>query len=303
MLRNGDAVDDPACVSMTINSAKAILDLGHKYAELGVLRHCPDVNFLLLLYAAVFLIKVSASNSRFAQLVDSEELQALMLQSIADCNAATCSSKHAASTCMIMLRALFASWKAMTSHNGANANGTYSNGGGHSRKTSTAGMELDHHHHAALLMRGMATDGSSDPFASTSTGIHGTLSGSIPIPTSPSPFNTYYSNNASNPFSSQSRGNGSMSGTQTPSHYANHHPSSSFPQPGDPLDSFLNDTHFFNSVLVSQGADGFFSWTDGLDSAVGMEAVGVERDKEVGRRPGGMSRQSSSGGVSFAKGF
>lgn len=52
MLRNGDAVDDPACVSTTINSAKAILDLGHKYAELGVLKHCPDVNFLLLLYAA-----------------------------------------------------------------------------------------------------------------------------------------------------------------------------------------------------------------------------------------------------------
>ena len=56
MLRNGDAIDDPACVSTTINSAKAILDLGHKYAELGVLRHCPDVNFLLLLYAAYVLV-------------------------------------------------------------------------------------------------------------------------------------------------------------------------------------------------------------------------------------------------------
>lgn len=136
MLRSGDAVDDPECVSTTISAAKAILDLGHKYAELGVLRHCPDVNFLLLLYAAVFLIKVKASNTRFAQLVDSDELQGLMLQSISDCQAATCSSKHAASTCMIMLRALFSSWKAMsapplsTSGGGVSFNGTSGQHGG-----------------------------------------------------------------------------------------------------------------------------------------------------------------------------
>lgn len=35
----------------------------------------------------------------------------------------------------------------------------------------------------------------------------------------------------------------------------------------DPLDHFLTDTNFFNSVLVSQGADGFFTWPDGMGSA------------------------------------
>ena len=35
----------------------------------------------------------------------------------------------------------------------------------------------------------------------------------------------------------------------------------------DPLDHFLADTNFFNSVLVSQGADGFFSWADSMGSA------------------------------------
>lgn len=39
MLRNGEAADDPECVSTCINSAKQIFDLVHKYAELGVLRH------------------------------------------------------------------------------------------------------------------------------------------------------------------------------------------------------------------------------------------------------------------------
>jgi hypothetical protein len=289
MLRNGDAVDDPACVSTTINSAKAILDLGHKYAELGVLRHCPDVNFLLLLYAAVFLIKVKASNSRFAQLVDSDELQALLLQSIADCNAATCSHKHAASTCMIMLRALFASWKAMS---GGGAPGNGSNGSvsrpGHSRRASGATNDLNgnsQHHAMALQMRGMATDGSSDPFASG--GIHGTLSGAAPD--SPGAYSSFYGNGNANAFSSTSRGGGFMSGTHTPSHYAN----GSFSHintTSDSLDLFLNDTHFFNSVLVSQGADGFFSWSEGLDSAVGMDKDFIDETNMVA----GMGATASS---------
>jgi hypothetical protein len=258
MLRNGDAADDPECVSTTINSAKAILDLGHKYAELGVLRHCPDVNFLLLLYAAVFLIKVKASNTRFAQLVDSDELQVLMLQSIHDCQAATCSSKHAASTCMVMLRALFASWKAMSGAPGGSSVGL--GRGGHSRAGSEPASDAYSSTHGHLHMRGMAPDGSSDPFANvgTSLGLHGTLAGA---PTSPSPFTALSGvggGYTTSPFASTSRGmhGGSMSGTHTPSFYAN---GSSY-NPGDPLDSFLNDTHFFNSVLVSQGADGFFSW-------------------------------------------
>lgn len=265
MLRSGDAVDDPECVSTTISAAKAILDLGHKYAELGVLRHCPDVNFLLLLYAAVFLIKVKASNTRFAQLVDSDELQGLMLQSISDCQAATCSSKHAASTCMIMLRALFSSWKAMsapplsTSGGGVSFNGTSGQHGGNLSESDISsvgggtGGELSH-------LRGLATDGTSDPFAHTSAlGLQGTLSG---LPTSPTPY-TY----AASPFHASSRpsgqygaggagGGGGGSGTQTPNFYSN----GLNYNPQDPLDSFLNDTHFFNSVLVSQGADGFFSW-------------------------------------------
>lgn len=252
MLRNGDAVDDPECISTTINSAKAILDLGHKYAELGVLRHCPDVNFLLLLYAAVFLLKVKASNTRFTQLVDSDELHMLMLQSIHDCQAATCSSKHAASTCGTMLRALFASWKAMSSVTAAQANG------GHSRGERQADGDFVGDH-----LRGMAADGSSDPFAThgSSLGLHGTLAGA---PTSPSPYSFL-----SSPFATVGRphgqGSGSLSGTATPSHYAN-----------GTANNFLDDTNFFQSVLVSQGADGFFSWAEGFDSAAGMEMDGLE---------------------------
>ena len=45
MLRNGDAADDPDSVSSTISAAKSLLSLGHAYAELSVLRHCPDVSF------------------------------------------------------------------------------------------------------------------------------------------------------------------------------------------------------------------------------------------------------------------
>lgn len=280
MLRNGDAVDDPACVSTTINSAKAILDLGHKYAELGVLRHCPDVNFLLLLYAAVFLIKVKASNSRFAQLVDSDELQALMLQSITDCNAATCSSKHAASTCMVMLRALFASWKAMSSQPAGTKTGR-------SRANSTTTGLGDGGEYNAMHMRGMATDGSSDPF---STGIHGTLAAGVPA--SPSPY-AFFNNNAFSSTNRNGSARGSLSGTHTPSHYAN----GSAYNPGDSLDSFLNDTHFFNSVLVSQGADGFFSWAEGLENLSHGGDKDFTGDSAASREDG------MEGTQAFGKGF
>lgn len=196
---------------------------------------------VLIDFITVFLIKVKASNSRFAQLVDSDELQTLMLQSIADCNAATCSSKHAASTCMIMLRALYSSWKAMSSQPGTNSAAQT----GHSRRTSVAGEDFDSMH-----MRGMATDGSSDPFS----GMHGTLAAGV-VPPSTS---AYGYPGHQNPFAA----NRSLSGTHTPSHFGN----GAF-VPTDSFDSFLNDTHFFDSVLISRGADGFFSWpaAEGLE--------------------------------------
>lgn len=43
MLRNNNTVADPDCVSKTVTSAKAILDIAHEFGDLGVLRHCPDV--------------------------------------------------------------------------------------------------------------------------------------------------------------------------------------------------------------------------------------------------------------------
>lgn len=68
----------------------------------------------------------------------------------------------------------------------------------------------------------------------------------------------------STPFSMASRPGGyfpSMSGTHTPSGLGHN----SFGLGStDPLDSFLNDTQFFNNVLVGQGADGFFAWPEGL---------------------------------------
>lgn len=275
MLRRGDAVDDPECVSTTINAAKSILDLGHKYAELGVLRHCPDVNFLLLLYGAVFLIKVKASNTRFAQLVDSEELQTLMLQSIQDCQEATCSSKHAASTCMIMLRALYSSWKTMsappTSMGGAAGGGIGSiegGAGGHSRSYSLNGGTPGEGSTLGLNFGAGGSEGQTST-SETFTNNSGTSTRQSPsvYQYKASPFMAPSSRPPSS-FgilqSSIGNGYGGGSGTQTPNGGVE-----------TQLDSFLNDTHFFNSVLVSKGADGFFSWMDGLDSAAGMEFDGI----------------------------
>lgn len=62
MLRtNSAAVSDPESVSSTISSAISMLDLGHSYAEMGILRFCPDYVFLHLLYSAVYLLKVKVS--------------------------------------------------------------------------------------------------------------------------------------------------------------------------------------------------------------------------------------------------
>ncbi|KDE06812.1 hypothetical protein MVLG_02849 [Microbotryum lychnidis-dioicae p1A1 Lamole] len=289
MLRNGEVADDPECVSTTITAAKSVLDLAHKYAELGVLLHCPDVNFLLILYGAVFLIKVKVSNTRFSQLVDADELQQLLVQAIYDCQAATCSPRHAASTACTMLRALLASFKAMlqAQQNPANPHGM-------SRQQTNqneAGGRLSH--------SGLAADGSSDPFGANGSssgppgsalGLHGTLAGAPMSPSASYPF-------MSTPFAQRNHdnrsffgsgavatgGSGTMSGTHTPAGHQTYGAgggaagagsagaSNTGFNPMDPLDSFLNDTNFFSSVLVSQGADGFFTWPEGLDAAGGLD--------------------------------
>ncbi|SCZ88690.1 BZ3500_MvSof-1268-A1-R1_Chr10-2g03047 [Microbotryum saponariae] len=289
MLRNGEVADDPECVSTTITAAKSVLDLAHKYAELGVLLHCPDVNFLLILYGAVFLIKVKVSNTRFSQLVDADELQQLLVQAIYDCQAATCSPRHAASTACTMLRALLASFKAMlqAQQNPANSHGM-------SRQQTNpneAGGRLPH--------GGLAADGSSDPFGANGSssgppgsalGLHGTLAGAPMSPSASYPF-------MSTPFAQRNHdnrsffgsgavatgGSGTMSGTHTPAGHQTYGAgggagsagsagaSNTGFNPMDPLDSFLNDTNFFSSVLVSQGADGFFTWPEGLDAAGGLD--------------------------------
>lgn len=281
MLRNGDASDDPECVSLTISSAKAILDLGHKYAELGVLRHCPDVNFLLLLYAAVFLIKVKASNTRFSSLVDTEELQHLLVQAINDCQAATCSQKHAAATCMIMLRALFASWRAMRSNAAAAAAASAANGNFQGMGSMAGGpmmgvVQQQHHHssphphHSSSHHQGMGgtpqTERGEFSFPMQPS-LTGTLA-NAPSPYIPpsSPFGFGRAGTAGHGGGGGSATMGSQSGTHTPSGtYGNAFGNA------DPLDSFLTDTHFFNSVLVSQGQDGFFSWNEATDSALELE--------------------------------
>lgn len=211
------------------------------------MRHCPDVNFLLLLYAAVFLIKVKASNTRFSSLVDDGELQHRLTQCIVDCRNAGAGERHASATCSIMLRALLASWKAI----------------------GAAGA------HDALTEFGVG-----DSSAMLHPRRH--LSG-IDTPTGP-PSTAPYAFLAS-PFA-----NGGTSGTRTPNGGvgANNYGYGL----SDPLDHFLADTNFFNSVLVSQGADGFFSWADSMGSAGAAGMVdGDEWMKLLGDTPDGQEQQ------------
>jgi len=341
MLRNGDACDDPDSVSSTISSASSLLSLGHAYAELGVLRHCPDVrpsrvsrllprprvrsdpllvlppsstlqvNFLFMLYSTVFLVKVRVSNSRFAQLVDPNELEGQLLQLMKDCQeAAQGDHRHAAMTCYVIVRALGASWKALET--GA--------GGARSRGTSIRGDEEDASV-AATATAGAPGFGSVsqvafDPTLAASTSSAGTATSSaartggggvvnngnhhLPhvslagaMPPSPAPLFTHPftgistpggSNPFSNPFAASSaaatpvpayagatadRRPGTLSGAQTPSAFIGSGmfdgaplPAQQLPTegPGDGVDNFLNDTHFFGSVLIGRGASGFFDW-------------------------------------------
>ncbi|CEQ40201.1 SPOSA6832_01807, partial [Sporobolomyces salmonicolor] len=279
MLRNGDASDDPDSVSSTISAAKNLLELGHAYAELSVLRHCPDVNFLLMLYSSVFLVKVRVSNSRFAQLVDSDELSQMLLSLMKDCQiAAHGDPRHAAMTCLLMVRALGASWKALETGGGS---------GSRSRATSTRGEGDSEVLHGPMLPH-QAYGGSVNYHPSALDGTlaapqHISLAGAMPP--SPAP---YYQSTSSNPFTNPfaatsttvtplpSYRNGPASGAQTPSALAasgfvlDGTGSGAVPGGGlEGVDTFLNDSHFFNSLLVGRGASGFFDWQDttlpGLD--------------------------------------
>ncbi|KEI38033.1 uncharacterized protein L969DRAFT_41595, partial [Mixia osmundae IAM 14324] len=64
---------------------------------------------VIVVYAAVFLIKVKVSKSRLV----SDDLHRAVVQTITDCQNATTDARHAAGTAHIMLRVLLASWRAM----------------------------------------------------------------------------------------------------------------------------------------------------------------------------------------------
>ncbi|GAA5955855.1 hypothetical protein JCM3765_000017 [Sporobolomyces pararoseus] len=294
MLRNGDAADDPDSVSSTISAAKSLLSLGHAYAELSVLRHCPDVNFLLMLYAAVFLVKVRVSNSRFSELVASDELEQLLLTVMRDCQvAAQGDLRHSAMTCLLLTRALGVSWKALEN-------------GGKSRAPSLKGEGEDdfqhqnhhinhsnHHQNRIHPLTSMPPTTSATTTSSSyqPVGLDGTLTSQPQVslaghlPTSPAPLYPSTSMNPfTNPFAASSTTHtplpsyrsGIASGPQTPSATFGHtgfpgldgSASSSMMNNGtssaqlEGVDNFLSDSHFFNSLLIGRGASGFFDWTD-----------------------------------------
>ncbi|GAA5852321.1 hypothetical protein JCM9279_002502 [Rhodotorula babjevae] len=310
MLRNGDACDDPDSVSSTISSAKSLLSLGHAYAELGVLRHCPDVNFLFMLYSTVFLVKVRVSNSRFAQLVDPNELEAQLLQLMKDCQeAAQGDHRHAAMTCYVIVRALGASWKALeTGAGGVRSRGTSIRGDEEDAGVAAAATvgapgfgSVSHVGFDPTLAASTSSAGVSASSAAPSGGVsngshhlpHVSLAGAMPP--SPAPLFTHPftgvstpggTNPFSNPFAASSaaatpvpayagaaaeRRPGTLSGAQTPSAFIGSGMFDGAPLPaqqlptdgaGDGVDNFLNDTHFFGSVLIGRGASGFFDWPE-----------------------------------------
>ncbi|KAK4047607.1 Phosphatidylinositol 4-kinase pik1alpha (PI4-kinase)(PtdIns-4-kinase) [Microbotryomycetes sp. JL201] len=297
MLRNGDGSDDPASVSSTITAAKSIMEIAHEYAKLGVLLHCPDVNFLLLLYAAVFLVKVKVSNTRFSDLVDADELQKLLITNIQDCQAATCSERHAAATCNTLLRALLTSWKAMSQAqaqqmaglgvNTGNGTGSYAGMPGH------YGIEHFARQHQSLPghPNGSIDHSPQIGFNSPALGLQGTLSG-IPAasnPASPAAYPFMHTPFASGAQRASVPSGNSYFGTAGGGGSGSQTPAASGGGPGgtaatvvgggasgaggasassttamEPLDSFLSDTNFWNGIMVSQGSDGFFSWETGF---------------------------------------
>ena len=216
-----------------------------------------------MLYAAVFLVKVRVSNSRFSQLVDGEELEQLLLAVMRDCQvAAQGDLRHSAMTCLLLTRALGASWKALET-------------GGRSRGGSLKG-ENDEDYSNRIMPHHPT---SSMPAAYQPIGLDGTLTDQPqvslagPLPGSPAPM--YISTNPfTNPFAASSTThtplpsyrNGVASGPQTPSTFGQTgfpglDGSSSTGQPAlEGVDNFLSDSHFFNSLLIGRGASGFFDW-------------------------------------------
>ncbi|KAH8918335.1 hypothetical protein BT69DRAFT_1338248 [Atractiella rhizophila] len=239
MLRNVETAEDPDCVAVCIMSAKESLNLAHAYAKLGVLTYTPDVNFLYVLYSAVFLLKVKVSNSRFAQLVDDDELLRLLLQAIDDCQGATVSPHHAAGTIQVMLKALLASWRAMKT------------GQALSRRASndTLRMQTD-------SQQTFANPALLNPFSMPSTPRPERTPGEDPN----LGYNTGFAQPSSWPYV-----NGSGTGLETPSRVLNG------VNGGESLDAFLSDSGFFDSILVSRGFDGFFTWSDNTNQLEGMD--------------------------------
>lgn len=206
-----------------------------------------------MLYGAVFLVKVKASNTRFAELVDAAELQSLLVQAIQDCRQATSAENHAAATSAKLLRAVLASWRGMMQASTTAA---------HSRAGSLQGAEQSAGDH--LGAGGMPANG---------LGLHGTLAGfALPSgPPTPSggvpPYPFLHS-----PFSASRQAGNAGGGYFNASHGAAPPSLSGLSDGGGlmggpaaaSMDNFLHETNFFSNVLVSQGENGFFSWADGL---------------------------------------
>jgi len=237
-----------------------------------------------MLYAAVFLVKVRVSNSRFSELVASDELEQLLLSVMRDCQvAAQGDLRHSAMTCLLLTRALGVSWKALEN-------------GGRSRAQSLKGEgEEDYQNqHQSQHQNRIHPLTSMPPSSSASSyqpvGLDGTLTSQPQVslaghlPPSPAPLYTPTSLNPfTNPFAASSTTHtplpsyrtGIASGPQTPSATFGHHTSfpgldgstssatGMHPQPSAQLegvDNFLSDSHFFNSLLIGRGASGFFDW-------------------------------------------
>lgn len=301
MLRTGEPDSEGAdCVQTCIDAAKAILTLGHAYANVGVLRYCPDVNFLLLMYAAVFLIKLKAcAPPKFAAQVDAGELQRLVAQCTEDCARAATSPNHSASTCQLMLRALMASWRkldARRQQHKSKLRGGDAGGGGVKSKTGEQGEQpraasaLDR-----TLAASAAPSAASSPFPSTpaspaqpsttAADVSGILSDAMTTTAdTTSALNSWlpqaaFDGDASFYADATLGGLGVSPGDNLTAVFGGDPLSNAFSAPGgsaaagaggddDIFSSFLQDSRFLNNnVLLSQGADSFFSWADALDSA------------------------------------
>lgn len=256
-----------------------------------------------MLYSSVFLVKVRVSNSRFAQVVDPDELEQLLLQLMKDCQeAAQGDPRHAAMTCFVILRALGTSWKALET-GGGRSRGTSARGDEDENPLGAAQQQQPHASTSLGLSNGPSQQGPLDLRADFSA-LNSTLAsgaGGFPhvslasaMPPSPAPLFAGHLGAAGNPFSNPfaaasnaptpnaSYRPGTISGVQTPSAFvgngmfegatpagaaAGGGPGANSLGLGGPgantfegVDHFLNDSHFFGSVLVGKGASGFFDW-------------------------------------------